>query len=135
MWSKAFWCECHPLAVTLGASVMSRLYRIGFVLLLTAGTVVASDWMQFRGPGGLGISDEKGLPTEWSDQKNIVWKMKLPGAGASCPVTLGKRVFVTCYSGYGMDTKEPGKMEDLRRHLLCIDRGKGEILWKKDFEP
>ena len=30
---------------------------------------------------------------------------------------LGQRVFVTCYSGYGMDVKEPGEMKDLRRHL------------------
>ncbi len=71
----------------------------------------AADWPQFRGPGGQGTSAQMGLPLEWSAQKNIVWKTKLPGAGASSPVTTGGRVFVTCYSGYGLDSKEPGKME------------------------
>ncbi len=61
--------------------------------------------------------------------------MKLPGAGASCPVTKGKRVFVTCYSGYGLDAKNPGDTKNLRRHLLCLDRGTGDQLWAKEFEP
>jgi outer membrane protein assembly factor BamB len=106
-------------------------------LIVAAGLVLMSgaDWRQFRGPGGQGISPEKGLPTEWSADQNVVWKVKLPGAGASSPVTQGDRVFVTCYSGYGMDVKDPGKQEDLRRHLLCLDRATGEKRWAKEFEP
>jgi len=61
--------------------------------------------------------------------------VKLPGAGASCPVIQGDRLFITCYSGYGMDTKEPGKMEELRRHLLCLDPATGKPKWTKEFEP
>jgi outer membrane protein assembly factor BamB len=115
---------------------MRRLDRIAFLFFLAAASAaVAADWQQFRGPGGEGISDEKGLPTEWSAENNIAWKMKLPGAGASCPVTRGKRVFVTCYSGYGLEVKTPGDMKALRRHLLCIDRGTGKPLWAKQFEP
>ena len=26
-------------------------------------------------------------------------------------------------------------MEDLRRHVLCIDRDKGKVLWTKEFKP
>jgi outer membrane protein assembly factor BamB len=96
---------------------------------------LSADWPQFRGPTGQGICDESGLPVRWSSQDNIAWKVKLPGAGASSPVTLGKRVFITCYSGYGTDAKQPGKQEDLRRHLLCLDRAGGTILWSKAFEP
>src|SRR3954468_3388961 len=92
------------------------------IVALCISPTLGADWLQFRGPGGQGISDEKGLPTEWSADKNIAWKVKLPGAGASCPVTRGNRVFVTCYSGYGLDAKNPGDMKDLRRHLLCLDR-------------
>src|SRR5262249_4984242 len=116
---------------------MQCLRRTACVLFLAvaACTALGADWRQFRGPGGLGISDEKGLPTEWTADKNIVWKVKLPGGGASSPVTLGKRVFVTCYSGYGLDDKDIGEMGNLRRHLLCIDRGTGKTLWAKEFEP
>ncbi|NUQ64164.1 MAG: PQQ-binding-like beta-propeller repeat protein [Pirellulales bacterium] len=55
----------------------------------------------------------------------------MPGRGASSPITLGDRIFVTCYSGYGMDEDQPGNVEDLARHLLCIDRAKGKIVWQK----
>jgi outer membrane protein assembly factor BamB len=114
-----------------------KRYRIASLLIVAVclSPTSGADWLQFRGPGGQGISTEKGLPTEWSAEKNIVWKVKLPGAGASCPVVQGDRVFVTCYSGYGMDAKEPGKQEDLRRHLLCLDRASGQTKWAKEFEP
>ncbi|HYT90460.1 MAG TPA: PQQ-binding-like beta-propeller repeat protein [Gemmataceae bacterium] len=116
---------------------MQRYHRAACVLLVlfASGTVFSADWRQFRGPTGQGTSDEKGLPLRWSSQENIAWKVKLPGAGASCPIILGKRVYITCYSGYGMDTKEPGKQEDLRRHLLCLDRGNGKMIWSKEFAP
>jgi outer membrane protein assembly factor BamB len=111
--------------------------RTACALLLVFAPCAArgEDWRQFRGPNAQGTSAEKGLPVRWSAQDNIAWKVKLPGAGASCPVVLGQRVFVTCYSGYGEDTKEPGKQEDLRRHLLCLDRTNGKVLWSKTFDP
>src|SRR5207247_1803775 len=126
----------HPL-FSPGGRIMQRYCRIAFVWLfaLGASTTMGADWRQFRGPDGLGVSDEKGLPTEWAADKNIVWKAKLPGAGASCPITLGNRVFITCYSGYALDTKSPGDMRDLKRHLLCIDRKTGKTLWEKEFVP
>ena len=33
-----------------------------------------ANWPQWRGPGGTAISVEKGLPVEWSDSKNVLWK-------------------------------------------------------------
>jgi outer membrane protein assembly factor BamB len=115
---------------------MRHFHRaVCFLFLAAFGTTWAADWRQFRGPGSQGISDEKGLPIEWSAEKNIVWKVKLPGAGASSPVVQGKRVFVTCYSGYGLDVKEPGNMDDLRRHVVCLDRATGNTLWAKEFMP
>src|SRR6266851_1660494 len=116
---------------------MPWLHRMvfAFILATAASTSMGADWLQFRGPGGQGISDEKGLPSEWSAEKNIAWKIPLPGAGASCPVTKGDRVFITCYSGYGLDDKKPGEMEDLLRHLVCLDRATGKTIWAKEFQP
>src|SRR5687767_11799535 len=99
--------------------------------LATAALVMAGDWRQFRGPRGLGISDEKGLPVEWSTSQNVRWRTPLPGAGTSSPVTLGDRVFLTCYSGYAIDAAAPGEMENLKRHALCLDRASGRIVWHK----
>jgi outer membrane protein assembly factor BamB len=111
--------------------------RIAGMLLVIAVPclALAADWRQFRGPTGQGTSDEVGLPLRWSSGENIAWKVKLPGAGASTPVVVGRRVFVTCYSGYGLDPKEPGKQEDLRRHVVCLDRGDGRVLWSRQFMP
>jgi len=86
-------------------------------------------------PGWAGRRDGNGPAIEWSADKNIVWKLALPGPGTSSPVTVGNRIFLTCYSGYALDTKEPGKMDDLRRHLLCVDRKTGKTAWTKVFDP
>lgn len=94
----------------------------------------AADWTQFRGPGGLGVSEETGLPARWSSEQNIVWKAEMPGPGASSPITTGGRVFVTCYSGYGLEPGQ-GDQQDLRRHLLALDRKSGKALWQKTFMP
>src|SRR5262245_20101435 len=111
--------------------------RSACVWLFTLGACAAlgADWSQFRGPGGLATSTEKELPVRWSSKKNIVWRTLLPGPGTSSPVTAGNRVFLTCYTGYALDAANPGKMGDLRRHLLSVDRGNGKILWQKEFQP
>ena len=57
------------------------------------------------------------------------WKLELPGRGVSSPIIVGDKVFVTCYSGYGMGGDEEGKLEDLKRHLVCINRADGKTAW------
>src|SRR5262249_27870136 len=84
--------------------------------LLAALAPLGADWMQFRGPRGSGTSDATGLPTTWSATENIVWRTKLPGPGTSCPIVVGKRIYLTCYSGYGLEPDE-GEMDQLMRHL------------------
>jgi outer membrane protein assembly factor BamB len=99
--------------------------------LLTAVATMGADWPGFRGPQGTGASTERGLPVTWSPAENLVWKVKLPGPGASSPITSGGRIFVTCYSGYGAG--KGGSLETLRRHLLCLDRKSGALRWQKDI--
>lgn len=103
--------------------------------LLSAALALADDWRQFRGPHGLGISDEDGLPVHWSSSENVLWRTPLPGAGTSSPVTVGDRVFLTCYSGYALDADAPGDMNNLKRHVACLDRGSGRIVWQRQFDP
>jgi outer membrane protein assembly factor BamB len=94
----------------------------------------AGEWAQFRGPRGGAVSEDTGLPTTWSATENIVWKAKLPGPGGSSPIVLGDKVFITCYSGYGIPGEDAGDQKDLRRHVVCIDRKSGGILWNKEIE-
>jgi hypothetical protein len=39
------------------------------------------EWPEFRGPGAQGHSAERGLPLEWSETKNIVWKTPVVAKG------------------------------------------------------
>lgn len=91
----------------------------------------ADDWAQFRGSGGSGISGQTGLPVEWSATENIVWKTSLPGHGASSPIVVGQKIFMTCYSGYGTDPNNPGDQSRLRLHVVCADHATGKIQWDK----
>ncbi len=111
----------------------SHLLTCFFIVIFPC-AAMADDWTQFRGPGGLGKSAETGLPVEWSSSRNVVWQADLPGPGASSPICLGDRVFVTCYSGYGLQPNE-GDQQKLRRHVLCFDRAAGKVKWQLEFKP
>src|SRR5262245_21979152 len=102
-------------------------------LILAVGAVSAgaADWPNFRGPNTSGVSLETGLPTKWSDTENLVWKLDLPGHGSSSPVVSGDKVFVTCYSGYGLEARNHGNQANLVRTLLCVDRKSVTVLCDK----
>lgn len=90
----------------------------------------AADWLQFRGPLGSGIASDAKPPTTWSSTQNVKWKAALPGAGTSSPIVVGDKLFLTCWTG------GPGAANDsrLQRHLVCIERETGKILWSKAIE-
>ncbi len=106
------------------------------VLIVLAGMLVpkagGGDWRQFRGPGGLGIAQDKGLPLTWSATHNVVWQRELPGPGSSSPIVVGDKVFVTCYGGYGLPDNKGGDRKDLMRRLVCLERATGKVLWTRD---
>ena len=56
---------------------------------------VADDWPTWRGPGFDGISSAENLPTEWSREINVRWRLEMPGAGASTPIVRGGRIYLT----------------------------------------
>ena len=103
-------------------------------IALLPDTVRAENWPQFRGPGGLGISQEKDLPITWSEKENVAWKTAMPGYGSSSPIVLDGKLYITCYSGYGMENTS-GRMEDLTLHLVCVNSKTGEITWNKQIKP
>lgn len=112
-------------------SVDKTVAIVTVIVLLCLAPVSASDWPCFRGPGSAAISDEGNLPTTWSETENLKWKLTLPGPGSSSPIVSGDRLFVTCYSGYGVDRRDPGQPEDLKRHLLCIRAADGKVIWQR----
>jgi outer membrane protein assembly factor BamB len=108
-----------------------QIIAIGLVMSLFSAVCFGADWPGFRGPTGMGISEDKNIPLTWSDTKNIQWKIKLPGTGSSSPIVYGDKVFVTCYSGYGTEETRSAELKDLKRHLVCINRSTGKEIWCK----
>jgi len=69
-----------------------------FLLLLPFLLITAShaeDWPQFRGLDGQGHSEERGLPLEWGESRNVAWKIPIPGRGWSSPVIADGRLWIT----------------------------------------
>lgn len=62
------------------------------VLLCTQ--AVAENWGHWRGPNGNSTAASGNPPTEWSETKNVKWKVPLPGRGSGSPVVWGNQVFV-----------------------------------------
>jgi outer membrane protein assembly factor BamB len=107
----------------MGDKTMNRLTIACLLFALAMSPVRADDWNSFRGPGHQGHAGAGDYPVRWGPNENVAWKVKLPGPGASSPVVHGKKVFVTCFTGV--------KAPTLVRHLLCIDRDSGKILWEQ----
>jgi outer membrane protein assembly factor BamB len=111
-------------------------------------TFNTSNWSQWRGPEGTGLSNETGLPTEWGAGKNIRWSAKLPGQGHSSPIVWGNKVFLTTdiegetvpgakaveHKMGGQVFVHPDSVGGNRKHtfkLLCLDRNTGKALWEQ----
>ena len=98
-----------------------RYTTISALLIAVASPVWAGDSPQFRGQGGLGVSADKGVPTEWNEKQNIRWKIDLPGRGLSSPVIVGDRLYMTACTG----------VQQNRLHVLCMDVNSGKKLWHR----
>ncbi len=87
------------------------------------GLFAGGDWRRFRGDDNRGVSDETGLPITFDQQKNVAWKIPLPGRGPSSPIVVAGRVVVTCSSGPKQD----------RLHVLCFDAETGGLQWERQL--
>jgi hypothetical protein len=104
-------------------------------LLAIAGPLAAEDWPQFRGALQDGTSPSTGVPTTWSVRENVLWWRALPGRGGSSPVISAGKVYLTCYTGYGMQEGETTSQSALARHLLCFDLKTGQPAGRFSAKP
>ena len=88
-----------------------------------------SEWPQFRGPAGQGVSAAVHVPVKWDAATHIAWKGEIPGRGWSSPVLSKGRVYLTCAVG-----ETDGSNVSL--HALCIDAANGHTIWDAEvFQP
>ena len=59
-----------------------------------AGGSDSENWPQWRGPLGSGAAPSANPPTEWSETKNVKWKVKIPCSGSATPIVWDNFVFI-----------------------------------------
>lgn len=82
----------------------------------------ADHWPNWRGPGLDGVAAGAGYVVSWKaghPGENILWRVTLPGLGASTPAVWGDSVVVTC----GIDGKNA---------VICHDR-EGQERWRREL--
>jgi len=90
--------------------------------LIAIGLCCGADWPQFRGPLTNNVATSDTPPT-LVDQESIAWTADLEGRGASGPIIVGDKVFLTSTTGFKQD----------QLHVLCFDAKTGKQLWDRQF--
>lgn len=109
-----FFAMMHP-------SIRHTLITV--LLLSSAATINAQEWTRFRGPGGHGLTDAKGVPAEIA-AANIKWEIALSGSGHSSPVLWGDTIFLTASDG-----GDKGQ-----RHVFAISAADGAERWRSSHK-
>jgi outer membrane protein assembly factor BamB len=72
------------------------------------GLALAAEWPQFRGPASAGVA-ESAFPTEWGAEKNVQWKVKIPGVAWSSPIVWGNKIFLTTATTENQSKPQAGR--------------------------
>jgi outer membrane protein assembly factor BamB len=96
--------------------VISRFILLSFAFCLPT-SLRAENWPQMRGPRGTCAVEARRLPVEFGPDKNVRWRVNLPGHGAATPAVWGDRIFVVSPDGTDV-------------FLMCFDRSSGEERWR-----
>jgi outer membrane protein assembly factor BamB len=78
---------------------------------------VETNWPEFRGPTGDGISTSTNLPLRWSEERNVKWKTPIHGKAWSSPVIWGQQMWLTTATTNGQELS-----------AVCVDPGTGRVL-------
>lgn len=160
MQSEAFWSILRN-AMTCSASFPLGMRSLLIAIALTgtlsrvfaaetppasnpsnAPAALSRSWPQWRGPLGNGIAPEANPPIEWSETKNLRWKIPLPGKAHASPIVHGPYVILTAAIPVGEARKPvydhaPGTHDNVpvtHRHqfaVLAVHRDDGRIAWQK----
>jgi outer membrane protein assembly factor BamB len=57
-------------------------------------SLVDQNWHQWRGPHANGVALLGNPPTEWSEESNVKWKIKVPGDSTATPIIWGDKIFL-----------------------------------------
>ncbi len=95
---------------------------------LASSSALAENWAHWRGPSGNGVSTSARPPVEFSSNKNVKWKVAIPGRSSGSPVVWEDKVFVVTAVPTGGGNSGLPK---LSFKTLCFNRADGKLLWEK----
>lgn len=76
-------------------TILPSTALLALLAAVSAGAAPADqNWGQWRGPRADGTAPNANPPTEWSETKNVKWKVAIPGAGNSTPIVWDNLVFI-----------------------------------------
>ncbi|MEP7307782.1 MAG: PQQ-binding-like beta-propeller repeat protein [Acidobacteriota bacterium] len=123
---------------TAAAGLSTMIGLAALVSVRAADPSADGFWPQWRGPSATGVSTRANPPVEWSETKNIRWKVEIPGRGFASPVVWGDRIFLLTAVPVGVDgasTHGPrGSIQPRDMHrfvVLALDRRTGKIVWER----
>jgi len=85
-------------------------------------------WPQWRGPASNGVSTTAQPPTEWSETKNIRWKIEIPGRGAGTPIVWGDRIYLSTAVPADPGAAATGLHKFV---VMAINRKDGKVAWQQ----
>ena len=78
----------------------NRALTVAYMVCSLSGlamTCNADSWPGFRGAAGDGVSQETGIPSQWSETEGVAWSTAVRGVGNSSPAVVGDRVYLTSF--------------------------------------
>lgn len=108
-------------------------------------------WPQWRGPNANGVASHSNPPLEWSETRNIRWKVAIPGEGYSTPIIWRDTIFLLSAISAGDKVASRQALTDWQRSgekvfkdqsyvkgerrqqfvLLALDRATGKKKWQR----
>lgn len=126
------------------AKTIAAVFTVTIGIIVLASALAAPDpaaeryWPQWRGPYATGVSQHADPPIEWSETKNIRWKVEIPGRGSSSPVVWGDRIFLLTAVPVGVEPAAAHaprgglRQRGVHRYIvLAINRRDGSIVWQR----
>ena len=91
-------------------------------VLLLAATLAG-----FRGDRNGFFEGCQNLPTSWSEEKNVVWKTKLPGWCHGELLLVKGKIYL-------LNEFDPKAVAQIGPSLSCLDAATGKLLWTKPLD-
>jgi outer membrane protein assembly factor BamB len=127
------------------AAIFLVIFSVAFLYTADRPSDYEDNWHQWRGPYMTGFVPNGTPPLEWSETRNVKWKIEIPGRGHATPIIWKDRIFIQTAVPLEKEVAPQGEggaqprrgmpsRKTAAKHeylVLCLNRADGKILWQK----